>query len=136
MKIKWLDRRVAKPGPYLCLCLSEEEYLQALRAIRYKETPPTWVSPGAGATTHLFSNPRGDTVTVVCLKEREDRGDGSLVGVEVAGLLVHEAVHVWQDYAEQMGERTPGKEQEAYAIQGIAQELMAEYARRLENATG
>ncbi len=63
---------------------------------------------------------------MVCLRETEGRKP-----VEVAGLLVHEAVHVWQAYADHIGEAQPGREQEAYAIQCIAQELMAEFARRV-----
>ena len=51
--------------------------------------------------------------------------------MEVAGLLIHEAVHVWQGYARDLGEDNPGDEQEAYAIQSIAQELLAEFARRM-----
>ena len=46
-------------------------------------------------------------------------------------MLVHEAVHVWQAYCREIGERNPGDEQEAYAVQSIAQELMAEFARRM-----
>jgi hypothetical protein len=63
---------------------------------------------------------------VVALRVTDGR-----TAIEIAGLLVHEAVHVWQHYAESIGERNPGAEQEAYAIQAIAQELMAEYARRI-----
>ena len=49
---------------------------------------------------------------------------------EVAGRLVHEAVHVWQRYCDHIGERRPGNEQEAYGIQSIAQELMQSFVEQ------
>lgn len=33
--------------------------------------------------------------------------------------------------ADHIGEQNPGREQEAYAVQSIAQELMSEFARRM-----
>lgn len=85
-----------------------------------------WVRNSAHATTHIFRNDKGGLVCVVCLGDTSGRS-----AVEIAGLLVHEAVHCWQAYAAAIGENEPGDEQEAYAVQAIAQELMAEYARRL-----
>jgi hypothetical protein len=122
--IKWLDRRISEPGPYLCLCLSEREYRQAMK--HCKVTPvDQWIkTPQSDATAHTLAAPHGLCV-VVCLSNYEKR-----TGVEIAGLLIHEAVHAWQEWCEYYGERHPASEQEAYAIQGIAQELMAEYARR------
>jgi len=46
---------------------------------------------------------------------------------------VHEAVHAWQEWCDYYGELTPGREQEAYGIQSVAQELMAEFAKRMES---
>lgn len=126
MKVRWLDRRIASPGPYLCLCLSDAEFRAALRHIDATDSPAHWVSPGANATTHHYQNASGRPVCIVCLSGHEGRDP-----VEVAGMLVHEAVHVWQEYCHRIGERHPGDEQEAYAVQSIAQELMAEYARRV-----
>lgn len=46
---------------------------------------------------------------------------------QVYGLLVHEAVHVWQRIMEYIGESKPSDEFMAYGIQAIAQELMFAY---------
>lgn len=129
MKTRWLDRRIARPGPYLALCLSHDEFRAAIAHLKSPEVP-RWINHGADATAHFFDNPDGKTVAVVCLAESRKRREP----VEVAGMLVHEAVHVWQAYCREIGERNPGDEQEAYAIQSIAQELMAEFARRMQQS--
>lgn len=122
---KWLDRRVAAPGPYLTLCLDEFSFLHAMAHCRIRNPPPWIKNPQSHATTHLFTSSKGHMTAIVCMRDWRDR-----CGVEIAGLLVHEAVHVWQEYIDSIGEEYPGKEQEAYAIQGISQELMAEFARQ------
>lgn len=122
--IKWLDRRIAHPGPYLALCLNDADFQKVMRHCKIK-SPPEWIiTPQAQATTHHLFNDHG-VVCVICMRDWENRN-----GIEVAGLLIHEAVHVWQEYADSIGETNPGREQEAYAIQSIAQELMAEFARQ------
>lgn len=123
MKTRWLDRRITLPGPYLALCLSEDEFRKAVAHLK-APVVPQWVSSGADATMRTFERD-GKAVCIVCLSGTEGRS-----GVEIAGMLIHEAVHIWQQYCEDIGERHPGDEQEAYAIQAIAQELLAEYARR------
>ena len=120
---RWLDRRIAAPGPYLTLCLSQEEFRDAVMHLKAPEIP-IWCP--SSAITHIFSHENGGVCCVVCIKGWEGRNP-----IEVAGLLVHEAVHVWQAYAEDIGERSEGAEQEAYAVQAISQELMAEFARRM-----
>jgi len=120
--MKWLDRRIAAPGPYLALCLTEKRYMKAMKHCGI-QNPASWLNTGADATTHTLTNPSGDLTCVICLRA----GDHN--PVEVAGLLVHEAVHVWQEYAQRIGERNPGSEQMAYGIQSISQELLAEYER-------
>lgn len=126
MKTRWLDRRISVPGPYLCLCLSEHEYRIALKRIKLDSSEP-WVTQTANATTHIRHDVPG-LAAIVCLGDMEGKSQ-----IEVAGLLVHEAVHVWQEWCVYYGEMHPGAEQEAYAIQAISQELMAEYARRIKN---
>ncbi len=126
-KVTWLDRRVAHPGPYLTLALSEAEYKAAFRHLKLAPEGPWIRTPQAHATAHYAVRTDGRQAVVVCLSAWEGRNP-----IEVAGLLVHEAVHIWQEYAAWVGEIRPGAEQEAYAIQSIAQELMAEFARRLE----
>ena len=125
MPAQWLDRRISAPGPYLTLCMSEAEFRAALAPLA-PPSVPAWMTRGADATTHFFDNADKKTCAIVCLADPKDRN-----AIEIAGLLVHEAVHVWQQHALDIGERHPGDEQEAYAVQSIAQELLAEYARRM-----
>lgn len=125
MKARWLDRRIAAPGPYLSLCLDEAEFRDAMAHLKAPAIP-AWLNRRADATTHTFEHEERGVCCVVCLGPSETRN-----AIEIAGLLVHEAVHVWQHYCDQIGEHRAGDEQQAYGIQAIAQELLAEYARRL-----
>lgn len=122
---KWLARRVAKPGPYLTLCLSKEE----LRVASKRLTDDVMPFPMSGALCSTFTNKgTNELCAIVSLSEVAQKNRNA---IEMAGLLIHEAVHVWQAYIEHMGETNPGDEQEAYAIQAISQELLAEYSRRI-----
>lgn len=127
MKTKWLDRRISAPGPYLALCLSEAEFYAALRhaKARYQSN---WIStPQANATAHFLPNSDGELCCIVCLGPHENRS-----AIEIAGLLVHESVHIFQEYCAHIGEDHPASEQQAYGIQSIAQELLSEFGRRLK----
>lgn len=127
-KTHWLDRRISAHGPYLCLCLSDAEYKAALKNLDVGAVDDWIKTPHANATTHHIASPKGLSC-IVCMSGWENRDP-----VEIAGLLVHEAVHVWQEWCNHYGERTPGLEQEAYGIQSISQELMEEFSRRIKQS--
>lgn len=42
----------------------------------------------------------------------------------VQGLIIHEAVHIWQEVKDLMSESNPSSEFEAYSIQKISQDLL------------
>ena len=122
---KWLVRRVAKPGPFLTLCLSKEEQRAASKSLIDGVLP----FPMSGALCSTFITKKNNELCAIVSVSEEAQKNRT--AIEMAGLLIHEAVHVWQAYAGHMGETNPGDEQEAYAIQSISQELLAEYARRI-----
>lgn len=126
-KVRWLERRVACPGPFLALCLDVPSFRKACAHLKVNP-PPFILNDWSQATAHIFEGDRG-LAAVVCLRDWYGADP-----VEVAGLIVHEAVHIWQAYARNIGEQKPGDEQEAYAIQAISQELMAEFARQVKSA--
>lgn len=120
--VKWLDRHAGPPAPFYCLVQSEAQYLAAMKHLGVTN-PGRWLATDrAHATTHLFNDPKGRACAVVALGDTKGR---SLV--EVYGLLIHEAVHIWQDHCENIGETRSGKEYEAYVIQWLAQQLLEAY---------
>lgn len=110
---------LAMPIAY-ALCLSRKDYKKALTHFDIKSKSP-WLNPGKNATAHTFENDQ-KTVCIVCLKLQKDKSQS-----QIYGLLVHEGVHIWQEVRAMLGEEKPSTEFEAYAIQGISQELIEMY---------
>lgn len=125
--MKWLDRDLIQ-GPYMTLATTEREFHKAMDHCEVsKHDRPQWVSENADATVHHLTNPQGEMVEIVCIKLRPDT-----TGIQVAAMLVHEAVHIWQRWRESIGEDEPSREFEAYSIQTISQRLMYAYSDSLK----
>ena len=122
----WLNKTLIE-GDYLGVCTNEADYY---RTLRYLKVPMSdwgsWLSSGALATTHFLDSAKGNRATVVCIPVNPETD-----GIDVATLLVHEAVHVVQEYFRWIGEDNPGNEIEAYAIQNVSASLMRAYRDKL-----
>ena len=107
-----------------CLCFTPEEYRYANKVCGREHYSP-FVNEGAHATTHTFQLPnRKGRGAIVCLKL-----DENWTIEQIHGLLVHEAVHVFQEIMAEWGEEKPGDETQAYFIQTIASDLFYELTR-------
>lgn len=116
----WCDRGLFASPVAFGLCTTKKQFDQAMDEIGVQASmrPPFFKGANADATAHIFQGDHGTNV-IVCISP-EKRVDP----VETYGLLVHEAVHIWQRIREQIGEDKPSAEFEAYSIQAIAQQLM------------
>lgn len=126
--MKWLDRELIT-GPNLILVTTEKEYLKAIAACGVPaHEAGRWISSDhANATVHFLEPADGDQCCIVAIQATEAN-----TSIQIAGLLVHEAVHVFQRFCERIGEDDPSAEFEAYSIQTISQRLMLAYAETLE----
>lgn len=128
MKSKWLDRSLFISSHYFTLCTTEKQYQKILKHLGMpkSERPPFLLNWHADATAHYFENQSaGKKSVVVCLGSTEGKDL-----IQVYALLVHEAVHIWQQVKADYGETSPSPELEAYAIQNLSQALMFEYQRQ------
>lgn len=66
---------------------------------------------------------------VMCLVTVRDGAEDDHPPLEIVGVLVHEATHVWQEVRAAMREGYPSKEFEAYAMQAITQGLIEGYEK-------
>lgn len=115
-------------GNYLALCTSEKLFEKVLDYIDIpKDDRLRWLGDGANATTHTIEVD-GNNFSIVCVHPPPSH----VSGIEVAALLVHEAVHIWQNKMAQIGEHNPSKEFEAYSIQAISMSLMNGYVAQMQ----
>lgn len=76
--------------------------------------------PSSDARATVF-NDKGKVAIIVTM---QDGAESVHSLVEVVGMLIHEATHVWQEVRLAMAEVSPSIEFEAYSMQAIAQELI------------
>lgn len=118
-------------APIFGICLTESDYLIEAKRLGEK-SPGVWVAHGKSGMVHEFVTEDGSSqVCLVCINQTV-LGQQGFDKDDVAGLLVHEAVHIWQKLAEGIGEHTPGKEQEAYGIERISTRLFVAYRKALK----
>lgn len=123
----WCDRELIRLEMYFGLCTTEAMFHAEMRKMKVpKNTWPEFLATRhADATAHFFDNPNGGASCIVTIG-KTDRDP-----IVVAGLLVHESVHIWQKYCERIGESNPSSEFEAYGIQSISQQLMFAYRSQI-----
>lgn len=134
--MKWLNRSLVELPHEYCLCLSAKEFRSVMKRMRVPKS--RWgnaVGPNANAQVTFFDwqdrsgkSPTGHrNVAIVTILNTEH------VELEqVYATLVHEAMHIWREAREILGERNPSSEFEAYALQRISQSLMFEYKERTQ----
>lgn len=128
--LEWLDRSLLTSPYHYALCLSEEAFHAELRRLKVpEERRAPWLKTSyCGATLHFFEESgSAGLCAIVCLRD-----DPKIEREQKYAILVHEAVHLWREIKAHIGEHDPASEEEAYAIQRIAQSLMYSYKEQTE----
>ena len=121
--LKWCDRTMIQCG-HVALCLSEESFRKHVKKrMPANKEHPIWLRDKAGACVHEFVDENHQAIYIVCM-----RYEPKQCPVTVCGMLVHEAVHVWQKHARHIGEHDPSIEFEAYSIEAIFTHLLNAYS--------
>lgn len=95
---------------------SKKNFRKEMKRINVKPIPE-FITAGANATTHILSE--GNAICIiVCLKKRK-----GIDKSQIAGLIAHEATHVWDAINDAMRGKCPGGEHHAYGLQWIVQSM-------------
>lgn len=112
-EVVWIDR--GWQPAFIGFCPSRRAWRREMRKLGVKgEAYPTT----AGRCTSFTS--KGKLCVIVTLADGVEQKHSRS---EIAGVLCHEATHVWQYVRQNMGEREPSIEFEAYSMQAIFQGL-------------
>lgn len=120
----WIDRAIIESPYCIGLCQTEKQFKNELKRLRVANPEQNhWVIEGKDATvTELEGSQKHEKCFLVGIKQDEHTKP-----IEIVGLLVHEAVHIWQKIRQDMREDEPGTEVEAYAIQSLSIKLIDAY---------
>lgn len=123
-RAKYVDRALVTCPYYIALCKDEDAFKRELRRLKVPpgQWPPFLGAAHADATVHFLESRSNGLIALVTVKPR---AKASRIALDL--LLVHEAVHIWQETRRVLGEKAPSDEFEAYSIQHIAQRLIEAY---------
>ena len=95
------------------LCLNKKQFKRALKQLEI-DVKPEFLDEQYGGVTHSFENTEGGfAISLVCINPKK------LTDAQFMQILIHESVHVYQHIREQMCEKFPSVEFEAYSIDQI-----------------
>jgi hypothetical protein len=104
-------------------CPDERTWNDEMRALKIEGE----VYPTTHGRTTTFVRSSGDMIAIVTISpEARAKGEKNLAGL--VALMAHEAMHVFQHLCEDIGERSPSIEFEAYMLQDILADLLHAYA--------
>ncbi len=115
-RVIWCDR--GWQPVHFGFCPSKKAWKREMKRLNCKEPYP---DTDGRCTT--FTN-EGKVVCIVTLR---DGSENERSISEITGLLVHEATHVWQTIRDDIGEKDPSPEFEAYSMQAIFQGLFTAF---------
>ena len=126
-KTNWLCRNVIK-GPMFALCVNADEWEAAHDELELpEEGRPEFPEQGIAATSTSITKQGLSCIVALNLMDEDHATPHAL------GLLAHEATHIFQDFAEDIGEEKPSAEFMAYSIQHFTSELINSYQQKLES---
>lgn len=126
----WLDRSLVVTPYYYRLCVTEKDFHKELKRLELpKSSWPKFINTGANATLHEFVADSNDNAmcAIICLDKKDMK---SRTKPQVYAMLVHEATHLWQWTKDNLGEKAPSAEFEAYAIQSLSQRLFESWEKQ------
>lgn len=124
MQAKWLSRAIFQSPVFYTIATSKKIMEFELKRLKI-DLCFDHVSPNADATTHQLINNEGKEINIVCVYSYR-----SMSPLVLQALICHEAVHIWQNIRDRIGEKCPSHEFEAYAVQNIFHELLTEFERQ------
>ncbi len=116
-RVIWCDR--GWQPVYFGFCPSEKAWHRQMETFSATDEP----YPDSDGRCTFFTKDG----KVSCIVTIRDGTEAARSTVEIAGLLVHEAAHVWQEVRKAMQEKEPSIEFEAYSMQAIFQELYSAF---------
>lgn len=131
MKTHWLNRTLFEAPYCYRLCVSEKDFYSEMKRLGLPKSdwPAFLKTTHANATTNFFQSKDGQFCAIVNLRKEDGLKRKKH---EVDGLLIHEAMHIWRECRENLGEFAPSSELEAYAVQRIAQNLIWSWRKQVK----